>query len=267
LVRLIWRCVCQGLGSYFVCPSYQHGQCTQSYQPVDLVEAAIEAHNAHVTLTDAERDEIRETVTHDLSDRATIAQQEIDRCQHVLHEIKEQERKLLHMHYEDRITSELFDDEQTRLRHRRQDAETLVARLNLGYQDIAATLDLALEIISEDLPDLYQRADNPIRRLINQAIFNALYVCDETITNVELTGPFAALRELRDTIHSGTTPYPVPATVASTPPQDAKSPGPGWERGLLDAGSISEVLVEPTDLKSNRVARLYGGRMALDDAE
>jgi hypothetical protein len=149
------------------------------------------------------------------------------------------------MHYEDRITGELFDDEQTRLRHRRQDAETLIARLNLSYQDIAATLDLALEILGEDLYDLYQRADDTIRRLLNQAIFNALYVCDETITATELTGPFAALCDLRDAIHRlpSTTPYPAPAVIASTLPQDAKAPVPSEERELLDVGSISEVLV------------------------
>jgi hypothetical protein len=62
----------------------------------------------------------------------------------------EQERKLLHMHYEDRITSELFDEEQARLRLRRQDADALIARLDLSYKDIAETLDHALEILSED---------------------------------------------------------------------------------------------------------------------
>jgi site-specific DNA recombinase len=112
-----------GTYEYFVCPYYQNSKCPQGYQPVDLVEAAIEAHYSTATLTDAERDEIRQAVTKDLSERATVAQQEIDRCQRVLQELKEQERKLLHMHYEDRITGELFDDEQTRLRHRRQDAE------------------------------------------------------------------------------------------------------------------------------------------------
>ena len=235
-----------GIYEYFVCPYYQNGKCPQGYQPVDLVEAAIENHYRGVAITDAEREEIRQAITNDLSERAKVAQQEIDRCHGVLDEVKEQERKLLNMHYEDRITGELFDDEQNRLRQRRQDAETLIARLNLGYQDIAATLDLALEILGEDLYDLYQRADDTIRRLLNQAIFNALYVCDETITATELTGPFAALCDLRDAIHQlpSTTPYPAPAVIASTLPQDAKAPVPSGERELLDVGSISEVLVE-----------------------
>ncbi len=126
------------------------------------------------------------------------------------------------MHYEDRITDELFDDEQIRLRHRRQDAETLIDRLNLSFEDINETLDLALEILDEDLHDLYLRADDGIRRLINQAIFNALFVCDETITKADLAGPFAELRTFHNTLRGivNTTPNPAPATiVASTLPR------------------------------------------------
>jgi hypothetical protein len=139
------------------------------------------------------------------------------------------------MHHEDRITGELFDDEQTCLRLRRQDAEALIVRLNLSYQDIADTLDLALEIIGEDLHDLYLRADDTIRRLLNQALFKSLYVCDEIITGAELAGPFAELRDLRNTIHGivSTTPHPAPATaVPARYPKTPRPPCPGGNGGL-----------------------------------
>jgi site-specific DNA recombinase len=236
-----------GTYEYFVCPRNQRGECPQGYQPTDLVETAIEDYYAGVPFSEAEREEIRQAITIDLGERAATAQQEIDRCRGVLQEIKAQERKLLHMHYEDRITSELFDDEQTRLRHRRQDAEMLIDRLNLSFDDINETLDLALEILGEDLHDIYLRADDSIRRLINQALFNALFVCDETITKTDLAGPFAELRTFHNTLRGiiSTTPNPTPATaLASTLPQNAKVPVPWGEREPLDVGSISNVLVE-----------------------
>ena len=236
-----------GTYEYFVCPKNQRGQCPQGYQPVDLVEAAVEDYYTGVPFSDAEREEIRKAITIDLGERAATAQQEIDRCRGVLQDIKEQERKLLHMHYEDRITGELFDDEQTRLRHRRQDAETLIDRLNLRFADINETLDIALEILGEDLQDIYLQAEDGIRRLINQAIFKALYICDETITKADLAGPFAELRTFHNTLRGiiSTTPHPTPATaLASTLPQNAKTPAPWRERGSLDVGSISDVLVE-----------------------
>jgi site-specific DNA recombinase len=134
-----------GTYEYFVCPKNQRGNCPQSYMPVDLVEAAIERHYATVVLSAAERDQIRRAIAEDLGERLTIARQEVDRCKGVLAEVKEQERKLLNMHYEDRISGELFDDEQKRLKAERQAAEALIGRLSAGHQDIADTLDLALD--------------------------------------------------------------------------------------------------------------------------
>ena len=235
-----------GMYEYFVCPRYQYGECPQGYQPVDIVETAIENHYRGVTITEAERQKIREALTIDLGERAATTQQEIDRCHGVLEEVREQERKLLNMHYEDRITDELFDDEQARLRHRRLDAETLIDRLSVSFDDITATLEIALEILGEDLHDLYQRADDTVRRLLNQALFKSLYVCEELISADELTGPFAALRDLRDAIHRlpSSTPYPAPATAtASTLPHNANAPVPSREREHLDVGSISELMV------------------------
>ena len=129
-----------GIYEYFVCPRNQRGECLQGYQPIDLVEAAIEDHYATVPFSAAEREEVRKEITKDLGERVATAQQEIERCEAVLEEVKEQERKLLHMHYEDRISGELFDDEQARIRERRKDAEELIARLSVRYEDIAATL-------------------------------------------------------------------------------------------------------------------------------
>ncbi len=70
-----------GTYEYFICKRNQHGECPQGYQPVDLVEKAIEEHYRGVTITDTERDEIRRAITEDLGERITTTRQEIDRCQ------------------------------------------------------------------------------------------------------------------------------------------------------------------------------------------
>jgi site-specific DNA recombinase len=241
-----------GTYEYFLCPRNQRGECPQGYQPVDLVEAAVEDHYATVPFSDAEREEIRKVIATDLGERVTTAKQEIDRCQGVLKEVTEQERKLLHMHYEDRISADLFDDEQTRLRMQRHDAEALIDRLNLGYDDVAGTLALALDILGEDLHDLYLRGDHTIRRLINQAIFNGLFVCDETITQADLAEPFAQLRALYNAIRgisSISDPAPTAAVSASATPENAKAPVLWEEREPFDVGSISDVMVELVGLE------------------
>jgi len=241
-----------GVYEYFVCPKNQRGQCPQGYQPVDLVEAEIEKHYAGVPFSEAEREQIREAITTDLSDKVATAQHEIERCQAVLEEVKEQERKLLHMHYEERISGELFDDEQARIRERRQDAEGLIARLSVRYEDIAATLELALEILSEDLHELYRRGDESIRRLINQAIFNALFVCDETISEAELAEPFATLRAAIRGLPASTGPRPERRKRRQRCPANEKGPDPCRDGAPFRAGSISEHLVRPSGLEPPR---------------
>ncbi|HXN37743.1 MAG TPA: hypothetical protein VN892_06885 [Solirubrobacteraceae bacterium] len=91
--------------------------------------------------------------------------------------------------------------------------------------DIAATLDLSLEILCEDLPELYRRADDSIRRLINQAISNALFVCDETITDAELAEPFAA-RPTRPA-RQRRTPGPAPPALPGQGERSRPLPEPG----------------------------------------
>ncbi len=242
-----------GTYEYFICARNQRGECPQSYQPVDLVEAAVEDYYAGVPFSDAEREEVRKAITDDLGERMEIARQEIENCRGVLEQLKEEERKLLHMHYQERISGELFDEEQARIRSRRQDAEALIARLSVSYDDVMATLDLALEILGEDLHSLYRRGDTTVRRLINQAIFSALFVCDETITQAELAEPFAALRALHNAIRGipDTAPAnPVPAkAAASAAPKDAKGPDPYRGREPFRVGSISNVLVRMRGLE------------------
>ena len=159
------------------------------------------------------------------------------------------------MHYEDRISGELFDEEQARIRERRKDAEGLIARLSVRHDDIAATLDLALEILCDDLHELYRRADDNIRRLINQAIFKALYVCDETITEAELAEPFAALRALYDAIRH------LPSNARSQTercqgrqrcPAKAEGPDPYSGREPFRVGSISKHLVRRVGVEPTR---------------
>jgi site-specific DNA recombinase len=243
-----------GIYEYFVCPKNQRGQCQQGYQPVDLVEAAVERHYIGVGLSDDEREHVREAITKDLGDRIALAQQEVDRCQGVLEQIKERERKPLHMHYEERISDELFDDEQAGLRRERQEPETLMGRLNLNHDDAIATLDLALEIISEDLHVLYQRANDTIRRLINQAIFKALYICDEAVIEDELAEPFLQLHTLHAAI-SAPASSNHRAQLRARCPEDAKGPDPYRDRDPFRVGSNNATLVRPSGLEPPRTMR------------
>jgi hypothetical protein len=73
------------------------------------------------------------------------------------------------------------------------------------------------------------RADDGVRRLLNQAIFKALYICDESVTNDTLAKPFAELRTLHQAIQgvqANAAESSLAAFVSAFAGQDAKRPPP-----------------------------------------
>ncbi len=240
-----------GIYEYFICSQYQLGKCPQRPQPVDLVEGAIENYYATVELTKVERDEVRLAVRRHLGEMAEAAELEIQGCNSTLSALKDEERKLLELHYQDRISAEVYDEDRARILRKRENTEGVIASLRLRYRDIADTLDLAFEVLKGDLQECYLKADDTIRRLINQAIFKALYVCDEDITRADLTPPFAALRQFYNDLRAASSDGQDGKAAAVSRRQRAdlaaeSAKGPAPDRGTepLDVGLINEAMVE-----------------------
>ncbi len=182
-----------GFYEYFVCPLYQRRTCPERYQRVEAVEAAVEEHYRTINLSAPDQERVRGAIEQHLAKLATTSTSEIDRCQSVLTGLKLQERKLLAKHYADDISDELFHEEAERIKGERQDAEVIIERLSIRHEDLVAGLALALKLASADLHDLYLRASPTIRRLMNQAIFAAIWVWDEDCIRSELASPFKEL--------------------------------------------------------------------------
>lgn len=223
-----------GIYEYFVCPRKQRGECPQGYQPDDLVEAAVEDYYAGVPFSETEREEIRKAISKDLGERVAAAQQEIDCCQGVLKAVKEEERKLLNMHYEDRISAELFDDEQVRLRAQREDAEALTARLNLRYDDIVATFELALEILDEDLQTCTYEPTTLSEGSSTRP--SSTHRSSATKRSLPLNSPARSPSYTLCTVPSAASPPPQyrrrSKSSPQRPPDMAKLPSHGWNGSL-----------------------------------
>jgi site-specific DNA recombinase len=182
-----------GFYEYFVCPLHQRRTCPAVYQRVEAVEAAVEEHYRTINLSDHDQERVRTAIEQHLAKLATTSTSEIDRCQSVLTGLKLQERKLLAKHYADDISDDLFHEEAERIKGERIDAEAIIERLSIRHEDLVAGLALALKLASADLHDLYLRATPTIRRLMNQAIFAAIWVWDEDHVRAELASPFKEL--------------------------------------------------------------------------
>ena len=103
--------------------------------------------------------------------------------------LKRQERKLLDAHYEDRISDELFKEEEQRIRRQRVAAETTIARLQVDDEQLLAAIDEALAM-TDRIQTAYCRANPKQRRLFNQALFEAIWIDREDVADSQLAAPF-----------------------------------------------------------------------------
>lgn len=104
-----------GTYEYFICPLHQRNHCHQHGQRVDAVEAAIERHYKTVELSDQDRSRVVAFIERHLAKQATTSKKELRRCNTLLTDLKEQERKLLEKHYKDEVSNELFSEEAARM--------------------------------------------------------------------------------------------------------------------------------------------------------
>jgi site-specific DNA recombinase len=227
---------------YFVCSANKGGGCEQRAQRVDHVEVAIERYYGTVRMSDADRERVQQAVEAHLANLAGVSTEEIDRCNRVLDELKEQERKLLRKHYADEISEELYGEEQARIKRERADTEAIVARLTVNHDDLLGTLALALQLATLDLQDLYLRASSQIRRLMNQAIFAALWISHDEVERAELASPLREAHELAGALRA----------APSGRPRNRKAPG-SQEPEALDGGWIRTQMVERTWRRANHV--------------
>lgn len=165
-----------------------------------------------------------------------MSEHETARCKRVLSELQQQERKLLQAYYADNLSAELFAEEQRRLQREREQTEAITRRLEVDFEDIERTLDLALALV-DDIDRAYRVAPDDVRRLLNQAIFERIDVLDDPFEQVRMTSelrePFASLAQGWDVV-------PTP-----TGGRNGKGPDPVGSRPFA-RGSSKEQMVGET---------------------
>jgi hypothetical protein len=156
------------------------------------VEAGVEAEYQKIELNTDARDRIRTAIRHVCAARRKLAGPELAKAIAELDRLKAREKKLLHAHYDDTISSELFRDEQRQLQRERLSAEATVAQYEMNDDALVDTLDQAIEL-TDRIYVAYLRAKPDERRLFNQALFSCIWIDNGTATRSELADPFARL--------------------------------------------------------------------------
>jgi hypothetical protein len=127
---------------------------------------------------------VRVAVREHAESHMQTAQRESDRHARRLQELHREQQKLLHLFYKGSIGEEVLEAEQIRIETERSHAQRWGEVAAHDATEIMQALDEALALLSD--PQVrYQQASEEVRRLINQALFEKLYVRDDDINDAE----------------------------------------------------------------------------------
>jgi site-specific DNA recombinase len=192
-----------GTYDYLGCLSHQgrgRHACDGGYVQTAKVEQAIESYYSQIRLTGRQQQTVRRAVREYAEGHMLTAQRESDRHTRRLQELHREQQKLLHLFYKGSIAEEVVEAEQTRIETERSQAQHWAKVAAHDATDIMHALDEALALLTD--PQVrYRQAPDEVRRLINQALFEKLYVRDEGINDAQPLAWVQDIQRLADTPH------------------------------------------------------------------
>jgi hypothetical protein len=122
---------------------------------------------------------------------------EIGRQTARLAQLDSEREKLLKAHYAEAVPLDLLKREQARIGKEMAAAQAALGRLNTELGAVERGLNQALALVA-DCHQLYLDAPPHIRRQLNQAVFERIFVEDGDVPTGQLASPFGELLELAE---------------------------------------------------------------------
>jgi DNA invertase Pin-like site-specific DNA recombinase len=179
---------------YFVCASRHGGRggCARQAMLIEQVERLIERFYTKVQI-DPETIEAVSAMSHARFDEmmaegaAELADLASRRAQ-----LEDEQQKLLQAHYAGAIPLDLLKREQDRITASLETIEHRITAHDGHYAAARENLDDSLKLLS-NAADIYEHADDANRRLINQALFKAIYIDEDNDVRVGYRNPYDGL--------------------------------------------------------------------------
>ncbi len=179
---------------YFVCLGRHQKRttCQMAAVPIRLVEHKILEHYKSIALPSELRESLQATLLRELEAITEDAATEAKQLAQQRHALDEKRRKLLQAHYAGAIPLDLLKTEQDTIAREiaRIDERTLA--MEASNEDLRVNLDAAMSL-AENCHEAYRRATPHQRRMINQAVFDRIYVHDDAEIDGLLAEPFDTL--------------------------------------------------------------------------
>jgi len=179
---------------YFFCLGRhtKRNDCDLPHLPAAMVEQAVIAHYATVELGEAAAECIatatRQAIENYLKRAGGVADDQRKR----ITELERRRRKLLNAHLAGAVPVELLKESQAAINRQLANAGAALANTEIDRKTSERNLAIALGLAVR-FQQAYQLAKAPVRRQLNQAVFEALHVDVDGISGATLTEPFGQL--------------------------------------------------------------------------
>jgi site-specific DNA recombinase len=225
-----------GTYRYFVCTHKQHG-CSAPYVHRDIAEEAIACHYRTIRLPVGTRADLRQQIETTLDDDRATALMMSNQAQRELAKLEVQEENLLDLAADGSVPSGKIRARLRAIEDRRERLQADLANVSIRLIEGAQVLEAVLDLL-DDPEQLYRKADDRGRRLLNQAIFERIYLFVDDVSGDEVKEPF------RELVHAGRRTERVvgtpPWSGPEAPSQKGKIP-PQMGRDLSNAFELSRL--------------------------
>lgn len=243
---------------YFFCRGRQQHTCSQPYWDMDEVEDAVLRHYTTIRLEPEFADQVRTVLYESLADRERATKLLEQQLRGQLAKLDLQEEDLLDLAADGETAPAKVRQRLHRIGEQRQRLSRELANIDTQLDAGVAVLEGSLELL-DDIQALYRLTTDEGRRLLNQAIFEKLYVGPEGIEGDEIKPPF---REIITVQRAGeATP-----TFGLVQRKQEATEVASWEgenrcsvllgHALSDDGSSKAVMVELGGIEPPSVERL-----------
>lgn len=224
---------------YFFCRARQEGVCASRYVNVELVEDAVAAHYWTIRFTPEFMASVHDQVSQAVEDESSATRLLKEHLEKEVARLDLQEENLLDLVADGDVTSGKARERIARIRRQRSHLEEQMDRsgdrLDAGAELIRATLDLLLARPER----IYHSANPEDRRLLNGAIFERLYVYEDTVTEHVLQPVISDLVEAQELLATAD----ARKGLAKVRPGEDQAGGRLLAAALVGGGSSKGVMV------------------------
>jgi site-specific DNA recombinase len=180
--------------SYFFCLGRQKRRTNCDFRavPMLLVEELVEDHWRTVAMRPDHVEFVRAEVLKHIDILVPERDRRVRVAERQLARLKDERDALLRAHYAGAVPLDQLRDEQDRIGSAMATAEREVSSRRLSRDQLEASLDGALSLLSNPHSQ-YKRSTGPERRQMNQAVYRRLYICDDEVSDVERTDLYERL--------------------------------------------------------------------------